>query len=299
MTIVMTGATSGIGAEALTHFAELPNTKIYVGARGSGRNVPKGTEVLPLDLSSLKSVRYFAGTINQLLGTTKIDLLVLNAGVQATDNKQKSKDGFELTFATNHLAHYLLARLLFPNLAKGGKIIITTSDAHDPEIIFFGPKTLNIKELAYPNENSPKGMRFYAATKLCNLLTARSLFALSLKEDSGISVIAYNPGLTGDTSLMGKQSAFIKILRPVILRPLFYFVSMFKPAFFMGTAKRSGEALAELALGKVTLPTGKIYASLVRGKLTFPPISQLAQDNSTMDLVWVESAKMVALPEQI
>lgn len=293
----MTGATSGIGAEALNHFTKLPNTKVYVGARGNGRIVPKGTEVFPLDLSSLKSVRSFADNIKQRLGNTKIDILVLNAGIQATDNKQRSEEGFELTFATNHLAHYLLARLLLPNLAKGGKIVITTSDSHDPEIIFFGPKTLELKELAYPNENSLKGMRFYAATKLCNLLTARSLSAISLKDDRDISVIAYNPGLTGDTSLMGKQSAFIKILLPVFIRPLFQVISMFKPAFFMGTAKRSGEALAELAMGKVTLPTDKIYTSLVRGKLTFPNPSQLAQDNNTRDLLWKESAKMVGLPE--
>jgi len=296
MIIVMTGATSGIGAEALKHFVKLPDTKVYVGARGSGRIAPEGTDILPLDLSSLKSVRSFADNIKQRLGNAKIDILVLNAGIQATDNKQRSEEGFELTFATNHLAHYLLARLLLPDLAKGGKIVITTSDSHDPAIIFFGPKTLDLRELAYPNENSPKGMRFYAATKLCNLLTARSLSAISLKDDSGIRVIAYNPGLTGDTSLMGKQSVFIKILLPVIIRPLFNVVSMFKPAFFMGTAKRSGEALAELALGKVTLPTDKIYTSLVRGKLTFPNPSQLAQDNNIKDLLWKESAKMVGLP---
>lgn len=65
----------------------------------------------------------------------------------------------------------------------------------------------------------------------------------------------------------------------------------------MGTAKRSGEALAELALGKVTPPNGKIYASLVRGKLTFPDPSKLAQNDSTKDLLWKESAKMVGLPE--
>ncbi len=292
----MTGATSGIGAEALKHFAALANTKIYIGARGKGRDVPKGTAVIPLDLSSLESVRNFAEEVKQQLGNTKIEILILNAGIQATDNIQKSNEGFELTFATNHLAHYLLARLLFPNLAKGGKIVITTSDAHDPEVIFFGPKTLDIKALAYPDENSPKGMRFYAATKLCNLLTARSLLAIGSKHNNGVRVIAYNPGLTGDTSLMGKQSAFTKILLPVI-RPLFYFISMFKPAFFMGTAKRSGEALAELALGKVTLPGDKIYASLVKGKLTFPNISHLAQDDSIRDLLWIESAKMVALPE--
>lgn len=297
MIIVMTGATSGIGAEALEHFAKLPETKIYVGARGSGRIVPRGTEIIPLDLSSLKSVHSFADNIKQRLGTAKIDVLVLNAGVQATDNKERSEDGFELTFATNHLAHYLLARLLFPILAKGGKIVITTSDAHDPEVIFFGPKTLDLKELAYPNDNSPKGMQFYAATKLCNLLTARSLESIIKEENRNISLIAYNPGLTGDTSLMGKQSAFIKIMLPFLIRPLFYVVSIFKPAFYMGTAKRSGEALADLALGKVTLPANKIYASLVRGKLTFPDPSQLAKDNSVRDLVWKESAEMVGLPE--
>lgn len=291
----MTGATSGIGAEALKHFAKLPETKVYVGARGSGRIVPEGTEIIPLDLSSLKSVHSFVDNIKQRLGTAKIDILVLNAGVQATDNKERSEDGFELTFATNHLAHYLLARLLFPISAKGSKIVITTSDAHDPEIIFFGPKTLDLKELAYPNENSPKGMRLYAATKLCNLLTARFLASINKEENRNISVIAYNPGLTGDTSLMGKQSAFVKILLPFLIRPLFYVVSMFKPAFYMGTAKRSGEALADLALGKVTLPADKIYASLVRGKITFPDPSQLAKDNRVRDLVWKESAEMAIL----
>ena len=292
----MTGATSGIGSEALKHFVKLPDTKVYVGARGSGRTAPEGTEILPLDLCSLKSVHSFADNIKQRLENSKIDVLVLNAGVKATDNKQRGEDGFELTFATNHLAHYLLARLLLPNLAKGGKLVITTSDAHDPNIIFFGPKTLDVKELAYPNENSPKGMRFYAATKLCNLLTARSLSVICLKDNRGIRVIAYNPGLTGDTSLMGKQSAFLKIVLPVLIRPLFSVVGMFKPSFFMGTAKRSGEALAELALGKVTVPTDKIYTSLVRGKLTFPNPSQLAQDNTIRDLLWEESAKMIGLP---
>lgn len=151
MIIVMTGATAGIGAEALNHFAKLHNTKVYVGARGNGRIVPEGTEVLSLDLSSLKSVRSFADNIKQRLGNDKIDILVLNAGIQATDNKLRSEDGFGLTFATNHLAHYLLARLFVPNMAKGGRVVITTSDAHDPAVIPFGPKTLNIYEQAFAN----------------------------------------------------------------------------------------------------------------------------------------------------
>jgi NAD(P)-dependent dehydrogenase (short-subunit alcohol dehydrogenase family) len=297
--IVMTGATSGIGAEALKHFAKTPNTKVYVGARGSGRIVPEGTNVLPLDLSSLKSVRAFADNVKLQLGSAKIDVLVLNAAIQASDNKQLNEEGFELTFATNHLAHYLLARLFLPNMAKGSKIVITTSDTHDPAIVPFGPKVLNPMDLAYPNENSPKGMRFYASTKLCNLLTARSLSAISLNENREIRVIAFNPGLTGGTSLMGKQSAFMKLLIAVVLRPLFYVISFFVPFIYVGRAEHAGETLASLALGKVSLPTDKMYASLVRGKLTFTNPSQLAQNDDVRDLLWKASAEMVNLPEHV
>ena len=68
---------------------------------------------------------------------------------------------------------------------------------------------------------------------------------------------------------MGKQSAFLKLVVSAI-RALFYIAGFFKPAFFMGIAKHAGDALAELALGKVIPPEDRIYVSLVRGKLTFP-----------------------------
>ena len=126
-TIVMTGATSGIGAHALAHLAASPNTDIIVGARG-GRDLPNAT-VLPLELASLQSVRDFADALKRHLGDIKIDMLVLNAGAQFRQ-AERSVDGYEMTFAVNHLSHYLLARL--PELVEGGRIVITTSDTHDP-----------------------------------------------------------------------------------------------------------------------------------------------------------------------
>ncbi|WP_217698103.1 SDR family NAD(P)-dependent oxidoreductase [Parapedobacter luteus] len=296
-TIVMTGATSGIGKEAVQRLAQQPGTRIIVGARGRGRIVPEGTEVFPLDLTSLESVRSFAASVKKQLGDTTIDVLVLNAAVQAKDNQQQSADGFELMFAVNHLSHYLLARLLWPHMTASGVIVFTTSDTHDPALIPFAPKTLDPHGLANPQKKE-WGMRAYAASKLCNLLTARSFAAINTKEGRGISVIAYNPGLTGGTSLTGKPSRFMRILLPLVLRPLSRVVSLFKPPFFVGTPERAGGVLANLASGEIRLPEGRVYASLVRGKVTFPDPSQLAQRDEVKDLLWRASAKMVGLSER-
>ena len=293
----MTGATSRIGAEAIKHLAEESNRLIIVGARGSNRIAPQRTEALPLDLSSMESVRTFAEKVKQRLGKTPINLLILNAGTQFSDNAQKSEDGFELTFATNHLSHYLLARLLWSNMAKGGKIIFTTSDTHDPEIVFFAPKDMVPQKLAYPKEKpAMSGIKAYASSKLCNILTARYFNELRIKEQRNITVIAYNPGPTSNTGLGSKHAAFMKFMVSTIILPIIRVMSIFKPAFRFGTPERAGEALAQLAEGTVTLPKDRIYASLVTGKITFPDPSQLAQNNDVRDLLWKESAKMLGLP---
>src|SRR5690606_28468138 len=173
----------------------------------------------------------------------------------------------------------------------------TPSDTHDPALIPFAPKTLDPHGLANPQKKE-WGMRAYAASKLCNLLTARSFAAISTKEGRGISVIAYNPGLTGGTSLTGKPSRFMRILLPLVLRPLSRVVSLFRPPFFVGTPERAGGVLADLASGEIQLPQGRLYASLVKGKVTFPDPSQLAQRDEVRDLLWRASAKMVGLSER-
>ncbi|MAY88600.1 MAG: dehydrogenase [Pseudooceanicola sp.] len=293
----MTGATSGIGAEALKHFTELHDTLILISARGKNRTVPKGTDILPLDLSSLESVRTFADSVKKILGNTPIDLLILNAGANFGNNTERTVDGFERTFATNHLSHYLLARLLWRNISDKGKLIFTTSDTHDPELFQYGPKTINPEALAHPsNPNSSNGMKAYAASKLCNLLTARYFTEADVITQKGINTIAFNPGITSGTSLTSNQSAFTRLLIKTVMMPSARIMSLFKPQYYVGNVQRAGEALAELALGKVKMPKGKVYASLVKGEITFPAPSQLAQTNNAKELLWEESAKMVELP---
>ncbi|WP_210250566.1 SDR family NAD(P)-dependent oxidoreductase [Bradyrhizobium paxllaeri] len=108
---------------------------------------------MPIDLASLASVREFADAVTWQLGDTRINVLVLNAGIHGSDAKQRSAEGYGLTFAVNHLAHYLLARLLLPHLADHGRLVITSSNMHDPPLKRIAPKTLDLQEWAHPTEN--------------------------------------------------------------------------------------------------------------------------------------------------
>jgi len=291
--VVMTGGSSGLGAEAVKRFSSEPNTRVIVGARGAS---PEGVEALPLDLSSLESVRTFAGAVEQRLGSTCIDVVVLNAGAQFRRGAQPTVDGFEPTFAVNHLAHYLLARLLLPRIAGDGRLVITTSDTHDT---FLAPKRLDPERLAHPDgAGLGTTARAYAASKLCNLLTARGFAALDEVKARHIEVVAFNPGLTHGTNLGrtgAQREAPPKGPNPV-LRATFGLLSKFNSAFYPGTAERAGEALAQLALGEVRPPAGRVYASVVKGEITFPDPSELARDDDARDRLWRESATMVGLP---
>jgi len=293
--VVMTGATSGLGAYALRQLTAQTDMRIIIGARGT---VAENIEALPLDLASLASVRTFADAVKQRLGQDRIDMLVLNAGAQFRNGVSSSADGFEATFAVNHLAHYLLARLLLASMAEGGRLVITTSDTHDPAIMPFAPRVLNVQKLAHPPETRRGAdMRAYPASKLCNLLTARAFAVLEEVKEKHIQVIAYNPGLTFGTRLGNSDPQ--RQSPPRMLNPFTHAIlgalSKFNGALYPGTAERAGEALAQLSLGIVTPPPGRVYASLVRGEITFPDPSELARSDEARDRLWRESAVMVGL----
>lgn len=294
-TIVMTGATSGFGAYTLQHFAALPNTQVIIGARGSGRSVPSGVEVIPLDLASLSSVREFADAVVKRLGDTQIDLLALNAGMRGSDAEQRSAEGYGLAFTVNHLSHYLLARLLLPNMADHSRLVITSSNMHNPPFKALRPKSFDLEEWAHPTKGgSGDGIRAYSVSKLCNLMTALSFAWLDEVKARNISVIAFNPGLTGGVG-GNDASSLQKALFGVIIHTIYPLMGLFRPEFVMNTPEHSGKMLAGIALGAITPPHGHIYISLVKGKVTFPDPSELARDRKSQERLWRESAVMVGL----
>uniref|UniRef100_UPI001969BAD5 SDR family NAD(P)-dependent oxidoreductase n=1 Tax=Sandarakinorhabdus rubra TaxID=2672568 RepID=UPI001969BAD5 len=276
MQIVMTGASRGIGAEALGHMQALPGTRILVGARAGA---PVGVTALPLDLASLASVRRFAEAVIEALAGAGIDVLVLNAGGQRPTLSERSADGHELTFAANHLGHVLLLHLLLPHLAVGARIVITSSGTHDPaeRSGVPPPRHANARWLADPESDPHRdanpitgGMRAYSASKLCNLMTARQLAARPDLAARGISVVAYDPGLTPGTGLVRHQMWVVRTLVWPLL-PLFV-----RRSRQMNTLADAGRHLALLATA-LRPPAGQVYASLRKGRLGWPEPSLLAR----------------------
>ena len=192
-TIVLTGATSGIGRATALGLARLDSRLILVG-RDAGRAEEtvaeirtqtgrKDVEIVRGDFARLADVRRVGEEI--LARTDAIHVLVNNAGVTLM-KRTTTPDGYETTFAVNHLAYFLLTGLLLPRLfaaAPGARIVNVASDAHR-----WGP--LDLDDLQ--NERAYKPMRVYGQSKTANILWTREL-ARRLT-GKGVTVNALHPG---------------------------------------------------------------------------------------------------------
>ncbi len=293
-TIIMTGGTSGIGLAAARKMREASGIRLIVGARQDF-----STGVLRLDLSSLSSVRRFAEDIERSLGEDQINGLVLNAGMQARTLSERTEDGFEPTFAVNHLAHYLLLRQLSRRLAPEAIVVITTSNLHDPKTNPMAPPAhANGRDLAKgvvwlepAKQDARAVMRAYAASKLCNVLTARAFAASSIAQERSLRVIAFNPGFTRGTQLTRNHGVVFNLF----VAAMGAVQSLRRP---MNTVEDGGGLLADLALGRVVPPDGHLYASQVARRLTWPAISALACDDTVMSRLWRDSADLAGLPAE-
>ncbi|MBV9549224.1 MAG: SDR family oxidoreductase [Alphaproteobacteria bacterium] len=217
-TVVITGATSGIGEVAAIRLAELGARIIHI-ARDEKRAAatqaalkkanPAANPVLHLaDLSLLSEMRRVARAI--AAAEPKIDVLINNAGAMV-NKRQVTADGLEKTFALNHMAYFVITNMLLPNIVDHGRIVVTASNAHRGA-------SLDFDDLQ--SERGYRGFGVYSETKLMNILFTRAL-ARRLESGSGargITANALHPGFVatrfGDQS-GGVLGGVIKLIKPL------------------------------------------------------------------------------------
>jgi NAD(P)-dependent dehydrogenase (short-subunit alcohol dehydrogenase family) len=194
---VVTGANSGIGYGAARRLAAAGAEVIF-----AVRNLEKGNQAIrellaeipgaklsveQLDLSSLQSVRDFAGRLHA--AGRPLHLLVNNAGIMTPPRRATTSDGFELQFGTNHLGHFALTAALLPLLQQARSSRVVTISSGMSHI-----GSINFDNLQWERSYSP--MLAYAQSKLANLLFAIELNRLSLRYGWGILSNAAHPGAT-------------------------------------------------------------------------------------------------------
>jgi retinol dehydrogenase 12 len=191
--VVVTGASSGIGAEAAVELARLGATVVPIGrdqirleeVAERARSASQSGTAAPLraDLGSLRQVRRLAGQLRER--HPQIHVLVNNAGLVA-GRRELTEDGIERTFAVNHLAPFLLTNLLLDTLRASApaRVVTTSSDAHRGGRI-------DLDDIR--GERRWSSWSAYSNSKLANVLFTRAL-ARRL-EGSGVTANCLHPGV--------------------------------------------------------------------------------------------------------
>ena len=210
-TCLITGTTHGIGRVTARRIAEAGFTLVMAcrdphRAQSVRNDLAKTTgnediHVLECDLSSLASVRRCAQDFHDHFDS--LTLLVNNAGTMTTQY-QTSADGFELTFACNHLGPFLLTRLVLDKLltSQPARIVNVASAVH-----VRGSIDLNrFRRGQQPGRY--RGMRAYADSKLASVM-----FTLSLRDvlaGSAVTANCLHPGVVA-TNIVADTNPFLRI----------------------------------------------------------------------------------------
>jgi NAD(P)-dependent dehydrogenase (short-subunit alcohol dehydrogenase family) len=259
---VITGATGGIGRAAAVELSRR-GAEVAIVGRDPDRVKETAGGVMHehvADLSSLDEVRRLADEL--LEHYERIDVLANNAGAMFT-SRRETPDGYEQTFALNHLAPFLLTTLLLPRLREcRARVVTTASDAH-------GGGALDLDDLQ--GVNSFRAMRTYSTSKLCNVLFTREL----ARREPDVTATCFHPGVvrTG----WGKNDG------------LLYRVGLTAISPFLRSPERGARSLVWLALSEEAAELDGVY---VQDEKVLAP-SPAAQDDMLAAALWEASEELV------
>jgi NAD(P)-dependent dehydrogenase (short-subunit alcohol dehydrogenase family) len=223
-----------------------------------------GGEGLRADLASLADVRRLAADL--LDRHERIDVLVNNAGLM-TGSRRLTEDGYETTFAVNHLAPFLLTTLLLDRLRASApaRVVTTSSGAHHGGLI-------DLDDLGMERRWST--MRAYSASKLANVLFTAEL-ARRL-EGSGVVANCFHPGVI--RTRLTRRANPLLVVGAKIAAP------------FLGSPKSGASTLVHLAASP---EAGEVSGGYFDNSKQVSPSAQ-AQDRALAEALWEESERLVS-----
>ena len=273
---VVTGATSGIGRETAEALAGMGASLALVcrdRTRGeetlTAIRAATGNQAIALflaDLSSQADIRRVAGALADAYPA--VHVLVNNAGV-VNLHHTKTVDGIETVFAVNHLAYFLLTRLLVERLQAGApaRVVNVASDAHR-----LG--RLDFDDLGH--ERKYRAMRVYGDSKLANILFTAEL-ARRLA-GSGITVNCLHPGAVA--TRLGHNNGRLATLLTRVLAP-----------FFRTPAQGAATSIYLATSPDVAGVSGKYFSNCKEARP-----SRAASDVATARRLWDVSSTLTGLP---
>ncbi|KAI1084622.1 NAD(P)-binding protein [Whalleya microplaca] len=282
-------------------------------------------DLIPLDLASLQSVRKAAESINRRVANGEIPpirALVLSAAYQEHVTQNFTNDGFDMTFQSSYLSHFLLALLLLQSMdKKEGRIVVLGSWTHDttdprnkmapfenmyvPEEfheIFKDPK--NIESIAKGSWGASReiphdpdaGIRRYGASKLSEIMMMREL-SYRLPKDpelSGISVLSVDPGAM-PSSLTRRGTWFLRVLIPILMQLLAPIMTWWSPNGDVRTTWKSAGDVVRACFD--TKDLGQYPNGVYLNGSAVADISPEAKDKEKTTLLWRESLRYAGVKE--
>jgi len=316
MVCVVTGATAGVGLEAARNLV-CNGAEVYVCGRTAEKANAAVADILDstksqaspgkampmeLDLASLASIRSFAASW-KAAEHRPIDVLALNAGLALQSGLKAeeallSRDGLELTVATNHLGHFLLYNLLQDQLGTHARVVVTASSVHDPAAGDPGAQA-TLGDLSGFRQPRAVGLmvdggaydsgKAYKDSKLCNVLFTLELARRLKQQGSMVTANCLSPGLIPSKTFFRNQSpgfadAFAFAARSVLR--------------IAETTEFGGDALTFMALDpSLSDRSGLFYSAVPPGQHVFTERtpSPEARDAEKAAELWRLSAAIVGV----
>ncbi|WP_350350526.1 SDR family NAD(P)-dependent oxidoreductase [Microbacterium sp. A8/3-1] len=274
-TIVITGASDGIGAAAARQLAASDDRLLLVGRspeKTAAIARETGAEHLTADFARLDDVRALAEQIADLVGDDGIDVLANNAGGIFGD-QTPTVDGFEKTIQVNHLSPFLLTNLLLPQLRKADAAVINTSSVGHR---LFGH--IDVDDL--DNRKKYSANKAYGDAKLANVLFTKSLHTKF--HPGGLSAVAFHPGVVR-TNFAAESSS---VMRLIYRTPLKHVLAI--------STDKGGETLRWFIEGTPdeTWFSGAYYDERTLSTRVNPQVD----DADLAEALWQKSAELVGIP---